>query len=181
MLLRRLCGGSSPCGRGWARARGKRCVELVVEPAETLSKHRGFVSELACPELWRRVESKFWSGAMTEEYDFKVCPYCGNWVRERAFRCRHCKRWILKPVNVPITLNLGIAKIPVIGTGLVDSDYKCPKCGGKSPKGSSRCVRCKKFRYFSTPSEGAPGLVVFWDKIRNFPEFFDTLVSANCG
>ena len=110
---------------------------------------------------------------MTESIDFKVCPYCGNWVRGRAYRCRHCKRWIIRPVNPPITWKVGPAIISGVGTGIVDKDYICPKCQGRSPKGSSQCARCKKFRYYSTPDTGIPGHVVFWDKLKNLPELIN--------
>jgi ribosomal protein L40E len=70
-------------------------------------------------------------------------------------------------------LKIGSAKIPVVGTGIVDSDYICPKCEARSPIGSDRCVRCKKYRYYDTPEEGASGLIIFLDNVRNFPELIN--------
>ncbi len=105
---------------------------------------------------------------MVNELNLRVCPFCGEWVKARARRCRHCKRWIQHTVEAnlnlggggPIQINLGKSSIWI-------SDLQCPKCKEWNSTTATKCKRCGR-RFYHTPEEGPSAWIELWEKTRRF-------------
>lgn len=99
---------------------------------------------------------------MPDELNLRVCPFCGKWIKERAHRCHHCKRWIHH--HRTVNLNLDVVSIPGY---FWDSSLICPKCQHPNTATAIKCQRCGR-AFYSTPAVGPSGWDQAWENIRVF-------------
>lgn len=104
---------------------------------------------------------------MTVELKLRVCPFCGNWVKERARRCRHCKRWIHRLRTANLNFDLDFIQLNLGQESYWDATLICPKCQHGNSAKATKCQRCGR-TFYITPAEGPSGWTKAWETVRNF-------------
>jgi len=104
---------------------------------------------------------------MADELKLRVCPFCGEWVKDRARRCRHCKRWIHHQVSANLNLGTGPIQLNLGPSSFWISDLYCPKCNEMNSTTATKCKRCGR-RFYSTPEEGPSRWTEIWESLRRF-------------